>query len=139
MPANLETKKLLTAAVWAWDAKQKAKPPVAPIDQKWRIKGRDARSVRDELQSLLAKSGAHVGDLVRLFDAERWGFRCRCSSERVREMLRALGKDEIDEVVAEQGAVTVTCDFCNANYSFDAVDAERLFAGDGPEAPAWEM
>jgi molecular chaperone Hsp33 len=31
-------------------------------------------------------------------------------------------------VLAEQGSITVTCEFCRRPYRFDAVDAVSLFA-----------
>ena len=55
-------------------------------------------------------------------------FQCRCSQGRVAGLLRALGADEIRDVVREQGAVTVTCEFCHRPYHFDAIDVEALFA-----------
>src|SRR5436190_2219387 len=39
-------------------------------------------------------------------------FACSCSRERVGQMLRSLGRDEIDSIVAEQGRVEIACDFC---------------------------
>jgi molecular chaperone Hsp33 len=72
----------------------------------------------------------------RLFGANSVRFACRCNSARVEGVLRALGSDEIRSILAEQGAVTVTCEFCGRPYRFDAVDAERLFSqGSSPEAP----
>jgi molecular chaperone Hsp33 len=47
-------------------------------------------------------------------------------------MLRSLGVEEVRSVIAEQGAVTVTCEFCQKPYSFDAIDSEQLFAGIAP-------
>ena len=55
-------------------------------------------------------------------------FSCTCSRRRTGHMLIQLGRDEIDSILAEQGAVSVTCDFCNALYSFDPIDVEQLFA-----------
>jgi len=74
---------------------------------------------------------------LRLFEPEVLRFACRCSRERVGTMLRSLGREEIDSILAEQGAVTVTCEFCQRPYSFDAVEALALFgpgAGDGSGA-----
>jgi molecular chaperone Hsp33 len=42
-------------------------------------------------------------------------------------MLRAFGRKEIQEILAEQGAVTVTCEFCGMRYEFDRVDAQLPF------------
>jgi molecular chaperone Hsp33 len=64
---------------------------------------------------------------LRLFDPEPVQFACRCSRERVAGMLRGLGQGEVDSIIAEQGAVTVTCEFCQRPYRFDAVDAQQLF------------
>src|SRR5882757_7476951 len=55
-------------------------------------------------------------------------FVCTCSRLRTGHMLVTLGRAEVDSILAEQGAVSVTCDFCNALYSFDAVDVGHLFA-----------
>ena len=69
-----------------------------------------------------------VGVDLRVFEPRRVRFECRCSPERVAGMLRGLGEAEVRDVLAEQGAVTVTCEFCHRPYRFDAVDAEQLFA-----------
>jgi molecular chaperone Hsp33 len=69
---------------------------------------------------------ACVGHDLRLQPPRAVGFRCRCSRERVAGMLRALGAEELDSIVAEQGAVTVTCEFCHRPWRFDAVDVSGL-------------
>lgn len=65
---------------------------------------------------------------VRLFEPEPVSFRCSCSRERIETVLRGLGYDEVQSIIAEQGRVSVDCEFCNQNYLFDAVDVEKLFA-----------
>jgi molecular chaperone Hsp33 len=65
---------------------------------------------------------------MRLFKGSPVQFECRCSEGRVSGLLRALGADEVRDVLKEQGAVTVTCEFCHRPYRFDAVDVEALFA-----------
>jgi molecular chaperone Hsp33 len=65
---------------------------------------------------------------MRLFKGTPVQFECRCSQGRVSSLLRALGADEVRDVLKEQGAVTVTCEFCHRPYRFDAVDVEALFA-----------
>ena len=70
----------------------------------------------------------HEFDL-RVFDARPAMFKCTCSRERVAGMLRALGREEVDSVLVEQGAVTVNCEFCNQAYAFDPIDSAQLFTG----------
>lgn len=78
-----------------------------------------------------------AGHDLRLFAPQAVRFQCRCSAERVTSMLKALGEAEVRGVLAEQGEVTVTCEFCQRPYRFDVVDVEQLFAtGRGPQGPA---
>lgn len=72
---------------------------------------------------------------LRLFDGSPVRFACRCGRERVAAMLQSLGKEEIESIVAEQGSVTVTCEFCLRPYAFDAVDAGQLFLAAPPVRP----
>ena len=55
-------------------------------------------------------------------------FQCTCSRERIAKMLISLGQEEVDSIIAEQGSVSVTCEFCGRKYSFDPVDVAHLFA-----------
>jgi len=66
-------------------------------------------------------------DEVRVFSGHEVKFECRCSRERVANVLRSLGVDEVRSVIAEQGTCTVTCEFCQKPYKFDAIDVEHLF------------
>ncbi|HEV2270550.1 MAG TPA: Hsp33 family molecular chaperone HslO [Steroidobacteraceae bacterium] len=70
---------------------------------------------------------------MRLFRGAPVQFECRCSHGRVTSLLRALGPDEVRDVLREQGSVTVTCEFCHRPYRFDAGDVEALF-DNGPNA-----
>jgi molecular chaperone Hsp33 len=83
---------------------------------------------RDLLRRLFAE------DDVRMFQSAPVFFRCRCSRERVGNMLRALGREEVDSVLEEFGQVEVRCEFCSRSYRFDVVDATALFAA-GAEGP----
>lgn len=71
----------------------------------------------------------HEEDL-RLFEPRPVSFRCTCTRERVANMLRLLGLDEVHSIIEEQGKIEVDCEFCNRHYSFDVVDAEQLFAAE---------
>ncbi len=62
-------------------------------------------------------------------------FCCTCSRERVAGMLRGLGREEVDGIVAEQGQVEIACDFCGVKYHFDPVDATGLFLPAGSQPP----
>jgi molecular chaperone Hsp33 len=63
---------------------------------------------------------------VRLFEASDTQFYCSCTRESVANMLRMLGNEELTGIIAERGNIEVNCDFCNAHYAFDKVDATQL-------------
>lgn len=46
---------------------------------------------------------------------------CRCSRERVENVLRSFPSEEITNM-AEDGTVVVTCEFCNSSYRFDETE-----------------
>ncbi len=65
---------------------------------------------------------------VRCFEPLTPKFACNCSRERVGQMLKGLGREEIDSVLAERGDVEIGCEFCGLQYHFDQVDVGALFA-----------
>jgi molecular chaperone Hsp33 len=65
---------------------------------------------------------------IRLFDAQPVVFRCTCSRDNVAQMLRMVGRAEVDAILAEREEIEVHCEFCNQRYAFDRVDAEAVFA-----------
>lgn len=93
-----------------------------------------AELLGDEPVRLLGKLFAEHD--VRLFDAEPVHFRCRCDRPRVAALLTSLGEPEVQSIVAEQGAVTVTCEFCSKPYRFDAIDVQQLFDPAAPSEPS---
>jgi molecular chaperone Hsp33 len=61
-------------------------------------------------------------------------FECTCSRQRSGRMLISLGREEVESILDEQGAVEITCDFCSARYSFDVIDVGQLFATGNAQA-----
>jgi molecular chaperone Hsp33 len=72
---------------------------------------------------------------VRRFEPLLPRFACRCSRERVGLMLKGLGREEIDGIVAERGDVEIGCDFCGLQYRFDPVDVGELFTPGRDQPP----
>lgn len=64
-------------------------------------------------------------------------FSCSCSRDRTREALQAMPAAELDEILEEEGAIHMTCQFCHAEYRFDAIDValvHRDVSPDGDDA-----
>ncbi|MHB1116316.1 Hsp33 family molecular chaperone HslO [Sideroxydans sp.] len=64
---------------------------------------------------------------IRMFDPQSVVFRCTCSRDNVANMLRMIGREEVDEILAEREEIEVHCEFCNERYVFDRVDADAVF------------
>lgn len=62
-------------------------------------------------------------------------FACSCNRERVSQMIRSLGIEETESILAERGDVEVGCDFCGQQYRFDPIDAAGIFTGADKQAP----
>ena len=73
---------------------------------------------------------------VRRFEPESPRFACTCSRDRVQGMLRGLGREESDSLIAERGEVEVGCEFCGLQYRFDAVDVGEMFTPGRDQPPA---
>ena len=69
-------------------------------------------------------------ETIRVFEPKHPQFHCSCNREKVGNMLRMLGRPEIDEAITELGKLEIDCDFCGQHYAFDKVDCAQLFAVD---------
>lgn len=67
-------------------------------------------------------------ETVRVFEPKVIHFRCSCSRERVEQVLRSLGQDELNDILEEEGMIEARCEYCGKPYRFDKVDAERLLS-----------
>lgn len=64
---------------------------------------------------------------LRLLQRDALRFRCSCSRERTENMLRSLGRDELEDILRERGSIEANCEFCNQLYRFEAGDVANLF------------
>ncbi|CAN5478859.1 Hsp33 family molecular chaperone HslO [soil metagenome] len=73
---------------------------------------------------------------VLRFEPSEPHFACTCSRERVGNMIRSLGVEEAEGIIAERGNVEVGCDFCGKQYHFDPVDVAQIFREKGDQPPS---
>lgn len=43
-------------------------------------------------------------------------------------MLKMLGEKEVNDALAEQGDLSIDCDFCGQSYPFNKDDCARIFS-----------
>lgn len=87
----------------------------------------------------LIKEGATPVDLAKLalgdlpfevLEEREVSFKCTCSLERARTMIAALGRDEVESMLADDKGAVMTCGFCNEIYQLDDADLEEMLTKD---------
>ena len=53
-------------------------------------------------------------------------FYCNCSKERVSKALIAIGRKELDNIIADNEPIEVKCHFCNKAYNFTVDELKKL-------------
>jgi molecular chaperone Hsp33 len=68
-----------------------------------------------------------LGDLdFRLLEEKAVQFRCRCSRDRAINIVTALGKEEVSDMLAQEGQAEMTCHFCSAQYLLTREDLQQI-------------
>jgi molecular chaperone Hsp33 len=70
-----------------------------------------------------------AGQSIRLFAARPVAHDCRCTPERLAGVVRMLGPDEAKTLLAEQGHVELTCEFCNRAFRYDDAQVDAIMRG----------
>lgn len=67
-------------------------------------------------------------DVIRIFEPQTVQFSCDCSRERSSGALKSVNKEELLEIVAEDGHIKMDCQFCHEVYLFDEIDIANIHA-----------
>ena len=64
---------------------------------------------------------------MRVFRLHAVEYHCPYDEDKVKDMLRGLGRQEVESILAEQGQVVIRNEMCNHEYRFNADAVARLF------------
>jgi molecular chaperone Hsp33 len=86
--------------------------------------------IREGAQAIdLAKMA--VGDLpFEVLSEQEVVFKCTCSIERAITMIAALGRDEVESMLAEDKGAVITCGFCNEIYQLSEEMLGAILTGE---------
>jgi len=65
---------------------------------------------------------------VQLYPAQTISFKCGCSEEKCLNAIAQIEVDEIKAILAEQGKISMTCEYCQTTYAFDETNLAGLLA-----------
>jgi molecular chaperone Hsp33 len=83
--------------------------------------------------------GATPLDLARLalggidfevLDERDVEFRCNCSMDRARTLIAALGRTEVESMIADDKGAVMSCGFCSEVYQLDEDDLQKMLRSD---------
>ena len=82
----------------------------------------------DEQLSLKEIAQKITGDpKVQVIDASiEPVYECGCSKEKFAESLITLGKEQLTELIEEDGKAEIICQFCNKKYNFNKEELEEI-------------
>ena len=96
-----------------------------------RVEQLAASVTADELTNLDAETMLtrlfHEED-IRLYEPKGVFCDCKRDEEKVKNMLRSLGRDELNQTLQEIGEIIVKDDMCNEEYRFDPAGVDALFS-----------
>ncbi len=68
----------------------------------------------------------YVQNPLRLFSPDPVTFACTCSRTRSLGVLASLGPEELRDMLAQDGKITMDCEFCQQQYLFEEPDLVEL-------------
>tara|TARA_R110002124_G_scaffold134049_3_gene296676 strand:+ start:346 stop:1203 length:858 start_codon:yes stop_codon:yes gene_type:complete len=63
---------------------------------------------------------------VRLFEPQAISYKCSCSEEKCLNAISQIEPSELDNIIVEQGSVSMTCDYCLTTYQFMRPQLEQF-------------
>lgn len=67
-------------------------------------------------------------ELLRVFRLKAVEYHCPYDEDKVKAMLRGLGRREVESILAEKGEVLIKNEMCGHEYRFDAQAIAKIFA-----------
>jgi len=66
---------------------------------------------------------------VRLFEPQSVSYKCSCSEEKCLSTISQIEPSELESIIAEQGSVSMTCDYCMTTYQFERPQLAQFIDG----------
>lgn len=83
----------------------------------------------------LLENGMDIEDIVRdvlkgfeveVIYEEHPEYKCKCSREKIEDILKGLSLEDLSEMAKDQNCTEVKCHFCGSNYAFTPEEIEKI-------------
>ncbi|MDV7104143.1 Hsp33 family molecular chaperone HslO [Vibrio sp. TH_r3] len=74
-------------------------------------------------------------ETVNLFEPQPVEFHCGCSREKSASAIVTIAKEEIYQTLTTEGTITLHCDYCGTNYSFNEQQVAELYSQADQDSP----
>lgn len=70
----------------------------------------------------------HFGHLdCQLVAEEDLHYKCNCNEERMISIIKSLGKNQVFDIIEQEGKVEIECQFCNSKYVYGLEEAKKFW------------
>lgn len=80
----------------------------------------DGQKPKDILAQLFANTPHKATTTIEL------EYNCSCSRDKMEQAVLSLGKEELQDLLKEQGGAQVNCEFCRESYSFNEKNLQNI-------------
>jgi molecular chaperone Hsp33 len=71
---------------------------------------------------------------IRIYDPQPVAYHCPQDWNKVRDMIRSIGREDAESILAEHGEILIRDDICNHEYLFTPDDVAAIFAASEGQA-----
>jgi len=73
-------------------------------------------------------------ETVKLFEPQPVVFHCGCSRQRTGSAILTIAKSEVHDILTKNGTISLHCDYCGTDYSFDENQVSELYSQSNSES-----
>ena len=129
--AGMFVQMLPGAAEGAVDALEKLlqeMPPITTVAEEVLVRSAgksDEGILEDMMDTVFGSLPEEYGLEIKGTRDVRWN--CDCSRQRMKDALATIGREDLREIIDEDGKAELCCNFCNSKYEFDRKELEEIY------------
>lgn len=83
--------------------------------------------LKEGYETSLAKLNQIIPTTIQVLHNGTPGYHCTCSMDKIKQVVKTMGKEEAQAIIRDVGKIELTCEFCVKKYCLDAEEVNLLF------------